>query len=273
MTLGPDPVTPLMLSNAYATFAARGMYCSPLVVTAVTDKAGKPIKTPGISCKQALKPAIADGVNRVLHGVMEPGGTGGRLKFGSSDLAGKTGTINENKAVWYSGYSSSLAAAAVVADASPPYRNLIGQKLDGVRIADATGSGTAGPIWETAMQGALKGLPVTHFVAPSDKTIRGNVKDLPSVSGMSPQQATTVLQQAGFQVTVASGQVNSPEAAGTVAYTDPRRSAGAAAGSLVTLYISNGNKTTPITPPTTSKPPKRGPGGTCPPWNPKFPNC
>jgi membrane peptidoglycan carboxypeptidase len=274
MTLGVGLVTPLMLSNAYAAFAARGMYCSPLVVTAVTDKAGKPIKTPGISCKQALKPAVADGVNRVLHGVMEPGGTGGRLKFGSSDLAGKTGTISQNKAVWYSGYSSSLAAAAVVADASLPYSNLIGQKLDGIRIADPTGSGTAGPIWETAMQGALKGLPVTHFVAPSDKTIRGNVKDLPSVSGMSPQQATTALQQAGFQVTVAPGQVNSPEAAGTVAYTDPRRSDGAPAGSLVTLYISNGNggkKTTPIQPPT-SNPPKR-PGNNCPPWNPKYPNC
>jgi membrane peptidoglycan carboxypeptidase len=279
MTLGVGLVTPLMLSNAYATFAARGTYCSPLVVTAVADKAGKPIKTPSISCKQALTPAVADGVNRVLHGVMEPGGTGGRLKFGSSDLAGKTGTINQNLAVWYSGYSSSLAAAAVVADATPPYTNLMyGHNLDGIDIADPTGSGTAGPIWKTAMEGALKGLPVTHFVAPSDKTIRGNVKSIPSVSGMSPQEATNALQQAGFQVTVASGQVNSPEAAGTVAYTNPRRSDGAPDGSLITLYISNGNSgkkttppSTPITPPT-SKPPKK-PGGNCPPWNPKYPNC
>jgi membrane peptidoglycan carboxypeptidase len=275
MTLGVDLVTPLMLSNAYATFAARGTYCSPLVVTAVTDKAGKPIKTPGISCKQALTPTVADGVNRVLHGVMEPGGTGGRLKFGSSDLAGKTGTISDNLAVWYSGYSSSLAAAAVVADATLPYTNLMyGHNLDGVDIADPTGSGTAGPIWETAMQGALKGLPVTHFVAPSDKTIRGNVKDIPSVSGMSPQEATNALQQAGFQVTVASGQVNSPEAAGTVAYTDPRKSDGAPDGSLITLYISNGggNQTTPPSTRPTTKPPKK-PGGNCPPWNPKYPNC
>jgi membrane peptidoglycan carboxypeptidase len=270
-TLGVGYVTPLMLSNAYATFAARGKYCKPLLVTSVLDKTRKPISTPGPDCKQVLNPAVADGVNYVLHQVMEPGGTGGRLKFGSSDLGGKTGTITNNEAVWYSGYSSSLAAAAVVADASVPYRNLIGQRLDGQRMTDASGSGTAGPLWETAMKGALKGLPVTHFVAPNDKTVRGNVKDLPSVSGMTPAEATTALQQAGFQVTIASGQVDSPEAAGTVAYTNPRSRDGAPDGSLVTLYISNGNGNNRTTPPTI-KPPKKKPGN-CPPWNPKYPNC
>jgi beta-lactam-binding protein with PASTA domain len=130
----------------------------------------------------------------------------------------------------------------------------------------------------TAMQGALKGLPVTHFVAPSDKTIRGNVKSFQSVSGMSPQQATSVLQQAGFQVTISPNPKNSSEVAGTVAFTDPRSSDGAPDGSTITLYLSNGNggnqttpPSTPINPPT-NKPPKN-PGGNCPPWNPKYPNC
>ena len=48
MTLGVGYVTPLMLSNAYATFAARGMYCKPLLVTAITDNGGKSIATPGV---------------------------------------------------------------------------------------------------------------------------------------------------------------------------------------------------------------------------------
>ena len=47
MTLGVGYVTPLMLSNAYATFAARGKYCKPLVVTSVRDKAGKSDRHPG----------------------------------------------------------------------------------------------------------------------------------------------------------------------------------------------------------------------------------
>ncbi|HEY3560553.1 MAG TPA: PASTA domain-containing protein, partial [Kribbella sp.] len=144
------------------------------------------------------------------------------------------------------------------------------------------GSGTAGPIWEAAMKAALAGYPTTHFVAPSDKTMRGDVKDLPFVNGMNPEDASNKLKQAGFQTTIASGTVNSEEAAGTVAYTDPRQRDGAPAGSLVTIYVSNGSKSKPPTTQNTPKPPKNTPkpptttttiNPNCPPWNPKYPNC
>jgi membrane peptidoglycan carboxypeptidase len=171
-TLGVGYVTPLMLSNAYATFAARGVYCRPLLITSITDQTGKAIATPGESCKQVLQPWVADGVNRVLSAVMQPGGTGGNLSFGSWDLAGKTGTINQNLAVWFSGYTPNLAAAAVVADATPPYTNLMfGHQLNGRDIADPTGSGTAGPLWESTMRQALHGMPLEHFVAPPSQTL------------------------------------------------------------------------------------------------------
>ncbi|NIK54978.1 penicillin-binding protein [Kribbella shirazensis] len=280
MTLGIDNTSPLQLANAYAAFAARGMYCTPWLITSVKDSAGKTVSVPGAQCKQVLAPEVADGVNAVLHQVMEPKGTGGKLKFGKSDLAGKTGTINEAKAVWYAGYSSKLAAAATVADASPPYKELQGQSLNGKPINDPSGSGTAGPIWQAAMKAALQGYPTTRFVAPSDKTQRGDVKNLPFVNGMNPEDAANKLRQAGFEVAIASGTVNSEETAGTVAYTDPRQRDGAPAGSLVTIYVSNGSgskKNQPAKPTTTQtvKPP-----GTpttlnpnCPPWNPKYPNC
>ncbi|MFD7160633.1 transglycosylase domain-containing protein [Kribbella sp. NPDC059898] len=171
MTLGVGYVTPLMLSNAYATFADRGVYCEPLLITSIKDQNGKYLSTPSESCKQVLEPWVADGVNRVLSAVMQPGGTGGNLKFGSWDLAGKTGTINQNLAVWFSGYTPNLAAAAVVADATPPYQNLMGQTLDNQTISDPTGSGTAGPLWEAAMQGALEGLPHDHFTAPPSRVL------------------------------------------------------------------------------------------------------
>ncbi|TCC45377.1 hypothetical protein E0H73_44990 [Kribbella pittospori] len=41
--------------------------------------------------------------------VMQTGGTGGNLSFGSWNLAGKTGTINKNLAVWFSGYTPNPA--------------------------------------------------------------------------------------------------------------------------------------------------------------------
>jgi membrane carboxypeptidase/penicillin-binding protein len=112
-------------------------------------------------------------VNRVLSAVMQPGGTGGNLSFGNWDLAGKTGTINQNLAVWFSGYTPNLAAAAVVADATPPYTNLMfGHQLNGQDIADPTGSGTAGPLWESAMRQALDGMPLEHFVAPPARVLQ-----------------------------------------------------------------------------------------------------
>ncbi len=240
-TLGVGYVTPLMLSNAYATFAARGKYCKPVLITSVLDKAGKPIKTPGTFCKQAISPQVADGVNRVLSAVMEPGGTGGRLNFGRWDLAGKTGTIQDNRAVWYAGYAPNLAAAAVVADANLPYTNLMyGHTLDGRDIADPTGSGTAGPLWQTAMQGALKGMPLRRFTAPNSKIVKGDLKDFPAVNGMRPDEASDVLRRAGFEVTVSGTRVNSSERDGTVAYTDPRTREGAAEGAVITLHLSNG---------------------------------
>jgi membrane peptidoglycan carboxypeptidase len=183
MTLGVGYVTPLMLSNAYATFAARGKYCKPLVVTSARDKAGRPISGPGIDCRQAIPRQVADGVNHVLSAVMMPGGTGGHLRFGTRDMAGKTGTISQNLAVWFAGYTPNLAAAAVVADATLPYTNLMfGHTLNGKDIADPTGSGTAGPLWETAMQGAVRGLPVERFVAPPRKMI-GNPNSKPPTTG------------------------------------------------------------------------------------------
>jgi len=183
MTLGVGYVTPLMLSNAYATFAARGMYCKPLAVTSVRDKSHKLIPGPGFECRRALSRSVADGVNRVLSQVMMPGGTGGHLRFGTRDMAGKTGTIQQNLAVWFAGYTPNLAAAAVVADATLPYTNLMFRHtLDGVDIADPTGSGTAGPLWESAMQGAIRGLPVERFVNPPKKMI-GNPNPKPPDSG------------------------------------------------------------------------------------------
>jgi membrane peptidoglycan carboxypeptidase len=188
MTLGVGYVTPLQLSNAYATFAARGMYCKPLVVTSVRDKAGKYIETPQISCKQAISKQVADGVNRVLSAVMAPGGTGGNLRFGTRDMAGKTGTIQQNLAVWFSGYTPNLASAAVVADANLPYRNLMyGHTLNGRDISDPTGSGTAGPLWQTAMEGALRGMPVKRFVAPPAKMLKGPDSEKPK-PGEKPEK-------------------------------------------------------------------------------------
>ena len=169
-----------------------------------------------------------------------------------------------------------MAAASVVADAQPPYKNLIGQTLDGKKMSRRLGSGTAGPVWQTAMEGALTGSPddPLHRAERQDDAWRREGSAVRQ--RQEPQEAVGILQQAGFQAEIAPGLVDSEEAAGTVAYTSPRQRDGAPEGSKVLIYISNGSKggqppTRRTHLPTIGKPPPQIPN--CPPWHPKYPKC
>ena len=74
----------------------------------------------------------ADTVNDILRGVME-GGFGSALQLGKPS-AGKTGTIQDNKAVWFDGYTPHLATVAMVAGANSEGTpiTLNGQTVGGV---------------------------------------------------------------------------------------------------------------------------------------------
>ena len=64
-----------------------------------------------------MQEATADTVNDILRGVMEPGGFGQTLAL-DKPSAGKTGTIQNNAAVWFNGYTPELATAAMIAGAN-----------------------------------------------------------------------------------------------------------------------------------------------------------
>ena len=71
-----------------------------------------------------LPTAVADAVSDILKGVMEPGGFGRRTSRTIQQDAGKTGTTQDGKAVWFVGYTPNLATAAMVAGA-----NQLGQPI------------------------------------------------------------------------------------------------------------------------------------------------
>ena len=95
-TLGSVNVSPLSMAAAYATVAARGMYCAPIAIGKILDNTGKSMPVPSASCHRAFPSAVADAVNYILQGVLTSGtaappGPGGL--FGRQ-AAGKTGTSN-----------------------------------------------------------------------------------------------------------------------------------------------------------------------------------
>ncbi len=222
-TLGVAEVTPLSMADAYATFAARGVHCDPIIVSSITSRDGKPVATQSANCKQVMRPEVADGVNYVLQAVMQPGGTGAYVRLpGGRPQAGKTGTTDSQAAVWFNGYTPNIEGVSMVAvDKSPQFSSYWaahGGSLSGIRLStgwvlNGSGSGDAGDIWTPAMTKAVAGLPATPFTAPPDSIIYGTKTAIPNTSGMSASQASAVLTAAGF--TVSSRSVYDNSASGT----------------------------------------------------------
>ncbi|HEY8457672.1 MAG TPA: penicillin-binding protein [Actinopolymorphaceae bacterium] len=247
-TLGVNEVAPLGMAEAYATFAARGKHCPATPILKVVDRNGKPIKLSTPKCRQVLPRKVADAVNYTLRQVVDgpdPGRTGQRMsmKDEGRQVAGKTGTTNSRIAVWFAGYTTNLATAAVVTDAEAPQESLLGRKIGGrVVNGDEVWGGTlAGPMWLAAMRGALKGKPSPDFVEPEPEMLEGIPTTVPRVIGMTEDDARAVLEDHGFSMAL-GGEVPSDQPEGTVARQTPEAETEAGAGSTVIVYLSNGER-------------------------------
>lgn len=155
-TLGVTSVSPLEMAAAYATTASGGMYCKPQPVDAIEDMEGKVIKEYTKECERVMSQDIAAQINDILTGLQKPGGFGYSNGTALSiPSAAKTGTTQNNKAVWYMGYTPELVAASMIAGANPkgiPI-SLAGSTLRGVPVSfsQVGGSSLAGPMWKKAM--------------------------------------------------------------------------------------------------------------------------
>ena len=254
-TLGVPSTSPLEMAEAYATFAGRGFHCDSRPVTAIEDSSGEQIREYPPDCKQVMPGGVADAVNDILRGVQEPGGFGYGAGINlAQPSAGKTGTINENRAVWFVGYTPNLATASMIAgaDADGNWVTLNGQTLAGSFVASAFGSTTAGPMWGDAMKVIEAGLADEDFVAPAGIEVQGVEQVVPDLVGMSLEAARTELEEMGFGVSV-SEYVRSESPVDTVAYTFPAGGELFTSGDTVVIYQSDG------TPP--PEPRTRGGGG------------
>jgi membrane peptidoglycan carboxypeptidase len=179
-TLGVMETNPLSMAEAFATFAARGVHCASSPVTEVRDVTGSVVKTYAPRCERVLRKQVADAVNEVLRGVQEPGGFGHGAGIAlNQPSAGKTGTIDQNRTVWFIGYTPDMAAAAMIAGANRKghWVTLNGQVVGGELITEAFGSTEAGPIWGDAMKVVQKWLPDRDFVSPPRRLVTGSRAD------------------------------------------------------------------------------------------------
>ena len=167
--LGAIGVAPLHLANAFATFANDGRYCAPIAIADVSDQAGRHLPAEASSCRNAVKPEVARGVNSVLQEVLKKGsGVYIEPKVQSKvPVAAKTGTSNNNGATWVAGYTTGLATASFFGD------TLEGQKRAGQNITvngkfykAIDGYMLAGPQWANYMLQVAGLYPAAPFPGP-----------------------------------------------------------------------------------------------------------
>ena len=170
LCVGSADISVYDMVAAYNTFPSRGVYVSPIFVTRIEDNDGNVLGEFTNPKREALGEYTAYLMANLMQGVVNSG-TGVRLraKYGlKGEIAGKTGTTNDQSDGWFIGYTPSLTAGVWVGaeDRQVHFESL---SLGG-------GSNMALPIWGLFMQkvladGTLGVHETDRFIAPPGVTL------------------------------------------------------------------------------------------------------
>jgi membrane peptidoglycan carboxypeptidase len=156
IALGSCAVSPLEMATAYATLARYGTYVSPHLIRSVDDAQGQKLVEFATSSKQVLPSEQVCEVDDVLQDVVTRGtGTQARLK--GIAVAGKTGTADKARDIWFVGFTPDTVTA--VWGGNDRYLPVRGNVTGGMVMAK---------IWHDYMQDFYKSHPVSKdgFVSP-----------------------------------------------------------------------------------------------------------
>ena len=182
LALGSGSVTPMELASAYTVIANGGFMVSPYFIDRIEDDDGTVLfkSNPAVACaeceienkkvpvpevtppentvnlaKRSLSAQNAYLIQSIMRDVVKRGTGRGALRLGRRDLAGKTGTTNDQRDAWFSGFNGEVVASAWVGfDKVQPLGN------------KETGGRAALPMWVDYMRVALKGIPETVLKQP-----------------------------------------------------------------------------------------------------------
>jgi membrane peptidoglycan carboxypeptidase len=173
-TLGSVNVSPMSMAAAYATVAARGVYCRPIAIKAITDLAGHNLPVQAAGCHRVMRKGVADAANYVLRGVLQSGTAVGRNSLGR-EAAAKTGTANGGYYAAFAGYTPTLVGYVSVFNPLNPtgtgamlgYRSTYRQFPGGYAYTPGQmyGDNAPGATWEYSFNHADLG-PPQAFVRP-----------------------------------------------------------------------------------------------------------
>ncbi len=153
--LGASEVTLLELVSAYSTFANLGTRVEPRLYTRLVSYADGMAEEVLPRASDALRPEVAYMMTSLLKGVIARG-TARRAAVLGEELAGKTGTTDDNTDAWFIGFSPSLVLGVWVGH---------DEKLS--LGPNETGPLAALPIWMEIMSAWLEGRAPEKFRRPA----------------------------------------------------------------------------------------------------------
>ena len=177
ISLGSAETTLLKITSAYCSFVNGGKLVNPILIDRIQDSEGTTIfnnekrfcenceyisytgtEIPKIknNYKQIFSPQTAYQMTSILEGVIKRG-TGRGLKDLKLQLAGKTGTTNDNSDAWFIGFTSNLVVGVYVGNDKP---KSLGRY--------ETGSKTAMPIFKEFMKKAVNNFNARPFKVAKD---------------------------------------------------------------------------------------------------------
>ncbi|MBP7331037.1 MAG: penicillin-binding protein 1A, partial [Firmicutes bacterium] len=135
-------VTPLQMASAYGAFANSGVLIEPTAILKVEKADGVVLEQAVPKQKQVMKATTAYLITDMLKSVVE-GGTGTGAQIGRP-AAGKTGTTDEGKDLWFVGYTPELVTAVWIGYDQP------------TPMLQAYGGTYPTRVWQEIMSKALK---------------------------------------------------------------------------------------------------------------------
>ena len=204
VSLGASETTLIQLTNAYSSFVNGGKKVTPIFIDRIQDRRGKTIfnadKRKCLGCEEIsyLKdeiPTIEDNreqiisqetayqITSMMEGVVKRG-TGRKLKNLNLNLAGKTGTTNNNMDAWFLGFTSKLVIGVYVGFDEP---KTLGKY--------ETGAKAALPIFKSFVQKVVKKKDALPFKVP--QTISLVMVD--SETGLKPNSDTKSIIYESFK--------------------------------------------------------------------------
>jgi penicillin-binding protein 1A len=155
LALGSSVVTPLEMVSAVGTFANNGVHMEPHFVSRVVDRYGKVLEETVTQGTPSISPQNAYLITRLMQAVVQEG-TGAYARRLGRPVAGKTGTTQDMRDLWFMGYVPDLVTGVWIG-----YDDFtsMGKKL--------TSAGTTVPLWTEYMTEATKYVPNRDFQVPA----------------------------------------------------------------------------------------------------------